>query len=224
MLAQYMSELGRGWTVSVGSIPHPKVDVKFFMLAYVEVYALRSSDESYLDPTISFKNIRSEETLCRRLDDYLWFASGDQAQQTEILMKYHSRAGSLSNSTARSNSKADGANAKTSPDGPVIRRDPIKYADYCDKFFKRTLVDRVGYAHLTAGLVSNEEWHAMYNAMVTRFPTFFAETTSIISTRHYSISAAPETNAAENTNNEVSAAPETNAAENTNNEINGVYR
>jgi len=57
----------------------------------------------------------------------------------EILMKYHNWVGSLSNSTDRSNSKAQGANAKTSPDGPIIRRDPVKYADYCDEFFKRTL-------------------------------------------------------------------------------------
>jgi len=121
MLAQYMSEHGRGWTVSVGSIPHPKVDVKFFMLAYVEVYVLRSSHDSYLDPTISFKKIKSEESLCRRLDDYLWFASGDPAQQTEILTKYHNRVGSLSNSTARSNSKANGKDAKTSPDKQAIR-------------------------------------------------------------------------------------------------------
>ena len=66
---------------SVGSIPHPKCEMKFFMLPYVEVYVLRSSDDSYLDPNISFfKNIKSKEALFRCLSDYLWFASGDQAQ------------------------------------------------------------------------------------------------------------------------------------------------
>ena len=161
------------------------VPLKYCILPYLEVHIPSKAESSFLDMTIIFGILKSEEKLVPQLVYYLHGSNGDPTAYLEILAKFYQQSLIISKSNHRATSNKsrdqtndDEPNTWTTVQSSIVNKlndaDLKSFPCKIDKDYEEIFMECVSYTEMYEELVPKSRINSYYDLFHQTSPHTFS--------------------------------------------------